>query len=881
MNAPDRKLPRSSKASISDTGVEAFAGLIDATHRSHPVAAFGIDSCVLDANDNFLALVGHSREELIGQPHASLCPPDDAAPQAHQTLWARLAMGESVTHRMRLLTHDGAAIDVDGSYHPVADDAGNPVRVLAILAERTADAQTQAAARQHAAGFRSASVALMTVDRTLAVTAINDAAETLLDTLSDTIRRHRPDMRLDRIVGTRADAIFALPDTLIRRLSDSANLPLRSDLAMGEVRFSLKVDGILDDAGGLTGYTFEWTDITASRVASGVLAALDRVQATIAFDLDGTIRDANDNFLQVMGYTRDDLIGKHHRILCDTDFAASPDYKDLWRRLGAGEFVAGEFRRIAKDGTDVWINASYNPVVDADGKPFRVIKFATDVTAQVRLRKDAETLSLVANETDNSVIICNRMGRIDYVNPGFTKLTGYTLAEVAGKTPGSVLQGPLTDPAAVRTIREKLATRQPFQVEILNYGKSGRPHWINLAINPILDAGGEVARYVSIQTDITETKEQQLEFTARLDAISRASAVIEFTRDGTVITANDNFCAATGYAPEEIKGKHHRMFCDAAFADSAEYDTFWRNLRDGQFQSGKFKRLRKSGGELWLRASYSPIFDAEKKVSKVVKFATDITIEVEMEKEVSRIAAQFADRAKDISEQAEKVAGGAQTLGCTTEEISASIEELSASIDSIAQNGRTSDQIAQRTKIEADVGAKAIERSIESMDRINASSEEINEIVKVISEIAGQTNMLAFNAAIEAARAGEHGLGFSVVADEVRKLAERSSLATKEISKLIAETVKRVSQGSEVSREAGAAFKKILDGISETTDSISQIAVAASEQQTAARDVAEAIQSIVEASEQAVVASDAIAHSTGDLMKGAQSLRTEIAKFGN
>ena len=179
-----------------------------------------------------------------------------------------------------------------------------------------------------------------------------------------------------------------------------------------------------------------------------------------------------------------------------------------------------------------------------------------------------------------------------------------------------------------------------------------------------------------------------------------------------------------------------------------------------------------------------------------------------------------------ISDETGKVASNAQSLGATTEEMSGCIEELSASIDSIAQNSKEADAQASTTREEAELGAKAVAQSIEAMDLINKSSEEIKDILMVISEIASQTNLLAFNAAIEAARAGEHGLGFSVVADEVRKLAERSSQATHDISKLIGESTKRIDRGSEISREAGEAFRSIVNGVVATAQSISQISVA-------------------------------------------------------
>jgi len=543
--------------------------------------------------------------------------------------------------------------------------------------------------------------------------------------------------------------------------------------------------------------------------------ALNRVQALIEFDLDGIILHANENFLATVGYTLAEVQGRHHAMFCDPEYVKTGEYKDFWARLGRGEYDRGEYKRVGKGGREVWITASYNPIIDADGKAYKIIKFATV---------------------------------------------------------------------------------------------------------------------------ITDTKLKNAEYESKVAAMSKAQAVIEFDMTGHVLCANENFLDAMGYTIDDIRGEHHRMFCEPEYATGSEYKRFWQKLNRGEFDSGRYKRIGNNGKTIWIQATYNPILDLNGKPYKVVKFASDITAQVDLEVSVAAKAASdgakikrllesveraasgdltstvaidgdepldhlaegiskmiadlrkvigevvasangFADASTTIAERSGGVAMGTQALGATVEEMNASIDGLTNSINIIAGNTSNADTLAKDTQHEAEAGAKAVAKSIEAMDLINRSSEDIGEIVKVISEIANQTNMLAFNAAIEAARAGEHGLGFSVVADEVRKLAERSSQATKEISKLINESVKRVSAGSEISRQASDAFDKIVAGVAKTTQAISDISKATNEQLLTAREVSTAVQYIAEEAEKTASACDSIARSTEGLNERAGDLNKTVSGF--
>ena len=536
--------------------------------------------------------------------------------------------------------------------------------------------------------------------------------------------------------------------------------------------------------------------------------AFDRVMAVIEFDTAGNILFANSNFLRLMGYSQQEIVGQHHRIFCDEAYAHSNDYKTFWESLRNGQFRDGEFLRLARGKREVWIRANYNPVLDAEGRVVKIVKFALDITDSKQAAADMVGKIAAINRAQ-AVIEFDLHGNILHANENFLRLVKYSLDEVRGKHHRIFCEPEHADSQAYKAFWDKLG-RGEFEGGVFKrIAKDGTEAWIQATYNPIFDAHGKPVKVVKFATDVTRQKTRDSEFESKLDAVFRNQAVIEFELDGTVVSANENFLRSMGYTLREIQGQHHAMFCTQDYIKSEDYRDFWLRLGKGQSVAGRFHRIGKYGRDVFIQATYSPIFDLNNQVRRIVKYAYDVTPQVELEQRIEQ----------------------------NTEELNRVVERLGFSINEIRHNTDAATQLSSETQENAEQGSTAIQNAMSAIDLIQKSSASISEIVQVISEIAGQTNLLAFNAAIEAARAGEHGVGFSVVAGEVRKLAERSSQAAREITKLIDESVTRVKEGSDRSRNAQHAFEKIVASVSKTGHSIAEIANSTESQQKVSGEV--------------------------------------------
>ena len=417
---------------------------------------------------------------------------------------------------------------------------------------------------------------------------------------------------------------------------------------------------------------------------------------------------------------------------------------------------------------------------------------------------------LHAINRSQSLVEFDLAGNVLHANENFLRTMGYSLDELKGMHHRQFCTHEFAASGDYHALWTRLKAGEADGGEYQRIAKSGATVWLQASYNPIAGDDGVPFKVVKVASDISAAKQRNADVEGKLDAIGRSQAVIEFDLRGTILSANPNFLRVMGYLEDDVVGQHHSMFCDQDMVRSSEYRHFWADLGQGKFQSGRFRRRANHGADVWILATYNPIFDSAGKPYKVVKFAMDITDQVARE-------TLIADKVRDMKRV---------------------LDGLAQSVRSIAASSQRTSDMATQTRDQAADGTRLLSRSREAIGAIEQSSKDVHDIIDTISDIAGQTHLLAFNAAIEAARAGEHGQGFSVVADEVRKLAEKSAMAAREIAKLITETVSRVDEGSRLSADVEQAFGRIVASVEATSNSIGQIHSATTSQDSATQDAA-------------------------------------------
>lgn len=511
------------------------------------------------------------------------------------------------------------------------------------------------------------------------------------------------------------------------------------------------------------------------------------------------------------------------------------------------------------------------------------------------LSRGANALAaLAALSKSQAMIEFDLTGRILTANENFCRALGYDLTEIVGKHHSMFVERSYAQSPDYKTFWAKLAAGNFDQRQYKRVGKGGKEVWIEASYNPVFRRGKPI-KVIKIATDITAQKLKTAEDAGKIEALSRAQAIIEFTPTGDVLTANDNFLSALGYTLAEIQGRHHSMFCEPAYTGTSDYRQFWARLSAGEFVADEFMRIGKGGRKVFIQASYNPIFDLNGKVFKVVKFATDVTGRVEnvealancltnladgdlsqrIEKpfiaslerlrtdfneaseKLKRAMSTVADNAQAISSGSNQVQAAADDLAKRTEQQAASIEQTAAALEEItttvkdlSHRAEEAGRLVTRTREHAEHSGAVVRDAIGAMDQIEASSREISNIIGVIDEIAFQTNLLALNAGVEAARAGEAGKGFAVVAQEVRELAQRSATAAKEIKALITASGGHVQSGVSLVTKAGSALQEIATQVHAIDTNVVAIVEAAREQSTALAEINQAVNMVDQGTQQ-------------------------------
>lgn len=632
------------------------------------------------------------------------------------------------------------------------------------------------------------------------------------------------------------------------------------------------------------------------------LDAIDKAQATIEFALDGTILNANDNFLKLMNYTSEEIIGQQHKLFLDAKYAASEEYREFWNSLLSGKNEINQFKRLGKNKREVWIQASYNPILNSNGNVYKIVKYAVDITNEKLQRFQTEAELSVRTKIMNITSIvseADKKGDIISINEKFIDVSKYSREELIGQ-PHNTTRHPDMAKDTFKQLWSTIGRGEIFRGVIKNRAKDGTPYYVDAVIAPILGENGKPEKYLGVRYDITEAEIERHNSRGIIEAINAAYGYIEFDLDGQILTANEVFLKLIGYELSQIVGKHHRMFVDQAQSASQSYVEFWNALKEGKAQQNTFKRITSSGQTLWLQAVYAPVKDEMGRIVKVVKIASDVTEQVTNK----NLLEQAVEQAKMVTGKAKL---GDLSFRIPMEGKSGSIEELCGGINDLMETTSVIiNDIAQVLSAQATGDlSQRITRSYSGIyeqlkNDANSTGEKLSEIISEFSKIftALANGDLDQRIAVDAlgifdTLKRDANDGFEKLSDITTDISRIfSSLATGDLSQRITdpqkgifETVKNDANSSceklsTIITEVRLSSEQLLNASGQVSDTAQALSQAASEQAASVEETTASVEqitaSVAQNSDNAKITNGMATKAAGEASEGGQAVSQTV-----